>query len=83
MLGVGQAMMEIDNQLFLFHLLAAYGEAKEKNQTELAEVILRCPSERGSSAGLSNLGTDRIQFIVSMFETKEIIYSKSLPRILR
>ncbi|XWS67280.1 hypothetical protein CRYUN_Cryun05aG0274000 [Craigia yunnanensis] len=46
----GEAM-EIDNQLSIFHLLKAYGEATEKNQTELAEVILRCVSEKASPIG--------------------------------
>ncbi|KAE8696505.1 hypothetical protein F3Y22_tig00110656pilonHSYRG00016 [Hibiscus syriacus] len=48
--GLGEAMMGIDNQLTLFHLLSAYGEAKEKNQTELAEVVLRRVSEKGRFA---------------------------------
>ncbi|XVE97134.1 hypothetical protein REPUB_Repub02eG0284600 [Reevesia pubescens] len=43
--------MDIDNQLTIFHLLKAYGEATEMNQTELAEVILRCVSEKGSPVG--------------------------------
>ncbi|MBA0800866.1 hypothetical protein Gohar_011278 [Gossypium harknessii] len=43
--------MEIDNQLSLFHLLKAYGEATEKNQSELAEVILRCVGEKASPVG--------------------------------
>ncbi|XWS43881.1 hypothetical protein CRYUN_Cryun16bG0142400 [Craigia yunnanensis] len=46
----GEAM-EIDNQLSIFHLLKAYGEATGKNQTELAEVIFRCVSEKGSPVG--------------------------------
>ncbi|KAK7857155.1 scarecrow-like protein 7 [Quercus suber] len=43
--------MEIDNQLGLFHLLKAYGEALEKDQRELGQVILRRISEKGSSVG--------------------------------
>ncbi|XP_022765850.1 nodulation-signaling pathway 2 protein-like [Durio zibethinus] len=46
----GEAM-EIDNQLSIFHLLKAYGEATEKNQKDLAEVILKCVSEKGSPVG--------------------------------
>ncbi|XVF55043.1 hypothetical protein PTKIN_Ptkin06aG0005000 [Pterospermum kingtungense] len=46
----GEAM-EIDNRLSIFHLLKAYGEATENNQTELAEVVLRCASEKGSPVG--------------------------------
>ncbi|GMJ03256.1 hypothetical protein HRI_003994800 [Hibiscus trionum] len=48
---LGEVVMGIDNQLALFHLLSAYGEAKEKNQTELADVILRCVTEKGSPVG--------------------------------
>ncbi|KAJ4704365.1 nodulation-signaling pathway 2 protein-like [Melia azedarach] len=43
--------MEIDNQLGILHLLKAYGEATEKKQRELAEVIIRCLSEKVSPAG--------------------------------
>ncbi|XVE76608.1 hypothetical protein DITRI_Ditri12bG0186700 [Diplodiscus trichospermus] len=46
----GEAM-EIDNQLSIFHLLKAYGEATEKNQTELADVILSCVNEKASPIG--------------------------------
>ncbi|OMO84946.1 Transcription factor GRAS [Corchorus capsularis] len=46
----GEAM-EIDNQLSIIHLLKAYGEAREKNQTELGDVILRCVSEKSSPVG--------------------------------
>ncbi|XVF08325.1 hypothetical protein REPUB_Repub06bG0216800 [Reevesia pubescens] len=46
----GEAM-DIDNQMSILHLLKAYGEATEKNQTELAEVILRCVSKKGSPIG--------------------------------
>ncbi|KAE8711645.1 putative Concanavalin A-like lectin protein kinase family protein [Hibiscus syriacus] len=60
--GLGEAMMGIENQLTLFHLLTAYGEAKEKNQTELAEVILRCVSEKGNPVGET---LERIAFNLS------------------
>ncbi|KAK9986187.1 hypothetical protein SO802_031138 [Lithocarpus litseifolius] len=43
--------MEIDNQLSLFHLLKAYGEALEKDQRELGQVILRRIGEKGSPVG--------------------------------
>ncbi|XVF76875.1 hypothetical protein PTKIN_Ptkin13bG0302000 [Pterospermum kingtungense] len=46
----GEAM-EIDNQLSIFHLLKAYGEATQNNQTELGEVILRCVSEKANPVG--------------------------------
>ncbi|KAF8396972.1 hypothetical protein HHK36_018609 [Tetracentron sinense] len=43
--------MEIDNQLSILHLLTAYGDAMEKEQAELAEVILRRITEKVSPAG--------------------------------
>ncbi|XP_039060528.1 protein NODULATION SIGNALING PATHWAY 2-like [Hibiscus syriacus] len=43
--------MQIDTQLSVFHLLKAYAEAIEKNQSELAEVILRSVCERASPVG--------------------------------
>ncbi|GMI71436.1 hypothetical protein HRI_000812900 [Hibiscus trionum] len=46
----GEAV-DIDNQFSVFHLLKAYGEAIEKNQSELAEVILRCVGEKASPVG--------------------------------
>ncbi|KAK8512159.1 hypothetical protein V6N13_097174 [Hibiscus sabdariffa] len=46
----GEAV-EIDNQLSVFHLLKAYGEAIEKDQSELAEVILRSVGEKASPVG--------------------------------
>ncbi|OMO97661.1 Transcription factor GRAS [Corchorus olitorius] len=62
----GEAM-EIDNQLSIIHLLKAYGEAREKNQTELGDVILRCVSEKSSPVGETweriafNLSQDNIR----------------------
>lgn len=41
----------IDNQVGVFHLLKAYGEAIEKDQRELAEVIMTCLSEKVSPDG--------------------------------
>ncbi|GMI96423.1 hypothetical protein HRI_003311600 [Hibiscus trionum] len=46
----GEAV-EIDNRSSVFHLLKAYGEAIEKNQSELADVILRCIGEKASPVG--------------------------------
>lgn len=43
--------MEIENELSVKHLLQAYGEAMEKNQRELAEVLLRCISDKVSPLG--------------------------------
>ncbi|KAK6245114.1 hypothetical protein QUC31_011523 [Theobroma cacao] len=54
--------MEIDNQLSIFHLLKAYGEAIEKNQTQLAEVIMRCVGEKASPVGET---WERIAFSLS------------------
>ncbi|KAL4352656.1 hypothetical protein GQ457_06G005640 [Hibiscus cannabinus] len=59
---LGEAMMGIDNQLALLHLLTAYGEAKEKNQTDLAEVILRSMTEKGNPVGEA---LERIAFCLS------------------
>ncbi|XP_044474299.1 protein NODULATION SIGNALING PATHWAY 2-like [Mangifera indica] len=43
--------MEIDNQVSVSHLLKAYGEALERGQRELGEVITKCLSEKVSPAG--------------------------------
>ncbi|MBA0697967.1 hypothetical protein Goari_021482 [Gossypium aridum] len=59
---LGEEAMEIDNQLPLFHLLKAHGDATEKNQTDLAEVILRCVSEKGNPVGET---LERIAFNLS------------------
>ncbi|CAK7343802.1 unnamed protein product [Dovyalis caffra] len=42
---------QIENQVSLFHLLKAYGEARERGQSELADVIMRCVTEKVSPAG--------------------------------
>ncbi|KAK0585477.1 hypothetical protein LWI29_029148 [Acer saccharum] len=58
--------MEIDNQLGVFHLLKAYGEAmedQESEQSELAEVIMTCLSEKVSPASETTL--ERIAFKLS------------------
>ena len=54
--------MEIDNQLSLFHLLKAYGEALEKDQRELGQVILRRISEKGCPVGKT---LERLAFYLS------------------
>ncbi|KAH7553889.1 hypothetical protein JRO89_XS12G0072400 [Xanthoceras sorbifolium] len=54
--------MEIDNQLGVLHLLKAYGEAMEREQSELAEVIMRCLSEKVSPGGET---LERIAFNLS------------------
>ncbi|KAG7960922.1 hypothetical protein I3843_10G151900 [Carya illinoinensis] len=54
--------MEVNNLLSIYHLLKAYGEALEKDQRELAQVILRCISEKVSPVG-KNL--ERVAFYLS------------------
>jgi hypothetical protein len=43
--------LQLENQVSLFHLLKAYGEAMDGGQSELADVIMRCVSEKVSPAG--------------------------------
>ncbi|KAF5747641.1 nodulation-signaling pathway 2 protein-like isoform X1 [Tripterygium wilfordii] len=43
--------MEFDTQLSVHHLLKAYGEATEREQRELADVIIRCLNEKVNPAG--------------------------------
>ncbi|XP_062094201.1 protein NODULATION SIGNALING PATHWAY 2-like [Humulus lupulus] len=54
--------MEIENELGVFHLLRAYGEAIEKEQRALEEVILRCISDKVSPIGKP---LERVGFILS------------------
>ncbi|KAF5471498.1 hypothetical protein F2P56_008286 [Juglans regia] len=54
--------MEVKNLMSLHHLLKAYGEALEKDQRELAHVILRCIGEKVSPVG-KNL--ERVAFYLS------------------
>ncbi|KAG7960926.1 hypothetical protein I3843_10G152300 [Carya illinoinensis] len=54
--------MEVNNLLSIYHLLKAYGEALEKDQRELAQVILRCIGEKVSPVG-KNL--ERFAFYLS------------------
>lgn len=42
---------ELNSQLSVLHLLKAYGEAMEEGQGHLADVIMRCMSEKVSLAG--------------------------------
>ncbi|XP_058000154.1 protein NODULATION SIGNALING PATHWAY 2 isoform X2 [Hevea brasiliensis] len=42
---------ELNSLLSVRHLLKAYGEAMEKGQSDLADVIMRCVSEKVSLAG--------------------------------
>ncbi|KAG2686087.1 hypothetical protein I3760_10G160200 [Carya illinoinensis] len=43
--------MEVNNLLSIYHLLKAYGEAFENDQRELAQMILKCISEKVSPIG--------------------------------
>ncbi|KAF4401394.1 hypothetical protein G4B88_001588 [Cannabis sativa] len=64
--------MEIENELGLFHLLKACGEAIEKEQSELKDVILRRIGDRVSPVGKA---LERVGFILSQqIDTKFIDY---------
>ncbi|PON94328.1 GRAS transcription factor [Trema orientale] len=66
--------MEIDNELSVFHLLKAIGEAMEKGQRELEEVILRCISEKVSPLGKS---LERLAFnLCQQVDTQCVDYLK-------
>lgn len=67
--------MEIDNQLSLFHLLKAYGEALDKDQREFGQVILRRNSKKGSPVGKT---LERLSFYLS--QDREIIQGESLKQ---
>ncbi len=54
--------MEIDNQVSLYHLPKAYGEALENDQRELGQVILRRISEKVSPTGKT---LERLAFYLS------------------
>ncbi|XP_059669528.1 protein NODULATION SIGNALING PATHWAY 2-like [Cornus florida] len=43
--------MEIDNELSIIHLVKAYGEATEEEQTQLAEAIVECIREKVGPVG--------------------------------
>ncbi|KAL7248618.1 hypothetical protein ACSBR2_003372 [Camellia fascicularis] len=58
--------MEIDNQLSIQHLLKAYGEAMEMEQRELAEVIIKCITEKVSPIGET---LERLAF--NLFQSEE------------
>jgi len=65
--------MEIENQVSLPHLLEAYGEALEQGQKSLAEVILRCMSQKASPLGES---LERLVFYLSQGMTNHGDYLK-------
>nr|KYP35022.1 Nodulation-signaling pathway 2 protein [Cajanus cajan] len=54
--------MEIDNQVSLPHLMEACGEALEQDQKALAEVLLKCMSQKASPLGES---LERLVFYLS------------------
>ncbi|CAJ1807589.1 unnamed protein product [Sphenostylis stenocarpa] len=72
-LTLPQENMEIENQLSLQHLLEAYGEALEQGQGSLAEVILRCMSQKASPLGES---LERLVFYMSQGMTNHGNYLK-------
>nr|KYP37369.1 Nodulation-signaling pathway 2 protein [Cajanus cajan] len=61
-LTLPQEHMEIDNQVSLPHLMEACGEALEQDQKALAEVILKCMSQKASPLGES---LERLAFYLS------------------
>ncbi|KAL2330691.1 hypothetical protein Fmac_018272 [Flemingia macrophylla] len=61
-LTLPQENMEIDNQVSFPHLMEACGEALEKDQKALAEVILKCISQKASPLGES---LERLGFYLS------------------
>ncbi|XP_061376089.1 protein NODULATION SIGNALING PATHWAY 2-like [Gastrolobium bilobum] len=63
-----QEGMEIDNQVSLPHLMEACGEAMEQAQKALAEVILRCISQKVSPLGES---LERLAFYLSQDMTNQ------------
>ncbi|QCD99814.1 scarecrow-like protein 18 [Vigna unguiculata] len=65
--------MEIENQVSLPHLLEAHGEALEQGQKSLAEVILRCMSQKASPLGES---LERLVFYLSQSMTNHGDYLK-------
>ncbi|KAJ4823519.1 hypothetical protein Tsubulata_017897 [Turnera subulata] len=60
-----------DSKLGLLHLLKAYGEAMEKGQRELADVIMRCVSEKVNPAGEI---LERLGFYLSQDMEKQACY---------
>ncbi|CAJ1807629.1 unnamed protein product [Sphenostylis stenocarpa] len=72
-LTLPQQNMEIENQMGLQHLLEAYGEALEQGQKSLAEVILRCMSQKASPLGES---LERLVFYLSQGITNHGDYFK-------
>ncbi|KAL9672287.1 hypothetical protein QQ045_028537 [Rhodiola kirilowii] len=62
--------MDENNELSLFHLLKAYAEATEKEQTTLMEVIQRCISDKASPIGET---MERVAF--NLFKASEPQYS--------
>lgn len=68
-----QEHTEIDNQVSLPHLLEAFGEAMGQGQKALAEVTLRCISQKVNPLGESH---DRLSFYLSQEMTYHGDYLK-------
>ncbi|KAL5550760.1 hypothetical protein UlMin_000936 [Ulmus minor] len=85
--------IEIENELSVRHLLRAYGEAIEKEQRELGEVLLRCIGEKVSPLGttwerlafelaqrvLENQGAHLKQESFKNFETALKVFYQKFP----
>ncbi|RDX88219.1 Nodulation-signaling pathway 2 protein, partial [Mucuna pruriens] len=72
-LTLPQENMEIENQVSLPHLMEACGEALEQGQKALAEVILRCMSQKATPLGES---LERLAFYMSQGMTNHGDYLK-------
>lgn len=72
-LTLPQENMEIENQVTFPHLLEALGDALEQGQKALAEVILKCISQKASPLGES---LERLAFYLSQSMTNHGDYLK-------
>ncbi|KAG6640253.1 hypothetical protein CIPAW_10G159900 [Carya illinoinensis] len=71
--------MEVNNLKSIYHLLKAYGEALEKDQRELAQVILRCIGEKVSPQ-IDNQGDYPKQESYKNFEVAFQAFYQSFPQ---
>lgn len=74
---VPQENMEIDNEVILPHLMEAHGEALEKGQKALAEVHLKCISQKVTPLGDS---LETLAFYLSQEVTNHADYLKGEAR---
>ncbi|XP_004492484.1 protein NODULATION SIGNALING PATHWAY 2-like [Cicer arietinum] len=73
-LNLPQQNMEIENHVSLPHLMEAHGEALEQGQKQLAEIILKCISQKVTSPLGESLET--LAFYLSQHVTKHVDYLK-------